>query len=94
MTMTTVGYGDFYPTNVFSYISSTFIMGVGLMVTALPIAIIGGNFAVYHEFNIEREKKRAQEKLELELKSEQVSKHTTVKILIKQATKTFNNVKS
>lgn len=90
--MTTVGYGDFYPTNVFSYITSTFIMGIGLMVTALPIAIIGGNFAIYHEYNEEREKKRAAEKTELELKSEQDLNNMTVKILMKQTTKRFNNI--
>ena len=49
--MTTVGYGDFYPTNWFGYGFAVLIMLAGLMLTSLPIAIIGGNFAVYHEYN-------------------------------------------
>lgn len=92
MTMTTVGYGDFYPTNVFSYISSTFIMGVGLMVTALPIAIIGGNFAIYHEFNEERQRKKKAERMELEIKSDKAAKNPTVKILVRQTRQTINNI--
>lgn len=55
--MTTVGYGDFYPTNWFGYASAIFLMLAGLMLTSLPIAIIGGNFAVYHEYNLKRQQK-------------------------------------
>ena len=54
VTMTTVGYGDFYPTNWFGYGFAVLIMLAGLMLTSLPIAIIGGNFAVYHEYNQKR----------------------------------------
>ena len=52
--MTTVGYGDYYPKNVFGYAVAAVVMLLGLMITALPIAIIGANFSVYHEYNKKR----------------------------------------
>ncbi|KAH3860674.1 hypothetical protein DPMN_023585 [Dreissena polymorpha] len=51
VTMTTVGYGDFYPTTTLSY----FVGGVcavnGLIVIALPIAAIASNFSLFYSRN-------------------------------------------
>lgn len=58
VTMTTVGYGDFFPSGVAGYIVTVCVMIIGFMVTALPVAIIGGNFAMVHEYNQTRENKR------------------------------------
>lgn len=54
VTMTTVGYGDFYPTNALGYVAATMVMIFGLILTALPVAIIGGNFTVYYEYSQRR----------------------------------------
>lgn len=55
VTMTTVGYGDYYPRTWLGYIVAVVIMIAGLMFTSLPIAIVGGNFAAYHSYNRKRE---------------------------------------
>ncbi|XP_052285088.1 potassium voltage-gated channel protein Shaw-like [Dreissena polymorpha] len=51
VTMTTVGYGDFYPTTTLSY----FVGGVcavnGLIVIALPTAAIASNFSLFYSRN-------------------------------------------
>ena len=52
--MTTVGYGDVYPMEVGGYLATAIVMIIGLMVTALPVAIIGGNFTVVYEYNHKR----------------------------------------
>ncbi|KAF6022639.1 hypothetical protein EB796_019052 [Bugula neritina] len=57
VTMTTVGFGDIYPTTIASYIVLVVVMVVGLMVTALPVAIIGGNFTLVYEYNDKRNKR-------------------------------------
>ena len=52
--MTTVGYGDLYPTTSPGYAITVVVMVFGLILTALPVAIIGGNFAVVYEYNVKR----------------------------------------
>ena len=54
VTMTTVGYGDLYPTTAPGYAITVVVMLFGLILTALPVAIIGGNFAVVYEYNVKR----------------------------------------
>ena len=54
VTMTTVGYGDYYPRGVAGCICAVIIMIIGFIVTALPVAIIGGNFAMVYEFDAKR----------------------------------------
>ncbi|XP_067949885.1 potassium voltage-gated channel subfamily B member 2-like [Watersipora subatra] len=56
VTMTTVGYGDMYPTTVSGYLATVVVMIVGLTITALPVAIVGGNFSVVYEHNKKRER--------------------------------------
>ena len=54
--MTTVGYGDIYPATLPGYLITVIVMIAGLTITALPIAIVGGNFSVVYEYNQKREK--------------------------------------
>lgn len=56
VTMTTVGYGDMYPVKAPGYFTAVIVMLAGLTLTALPIAIVGGNFATVHEYNQKRER--------------------------------------
>ncbi|KAL4224966.1 hypothetical protein ACF0H5_015662 [Mactra antiquata] len=51
ITMTTVGYGDFYPTTLFGYIVGTVCAINGLIVLALPIAAIAGTFSDLYSRN-------------------------------------------
>ena len=55
VTMTTVGYGDFFPTTAPGYAAACIVMLSGMIITALPIAIIGENFSTYYKFNKRRE---------------------------------------
>ena len=70
VTMTTVGYGDIYPATLPGYLITVIVMIAGLTITALPIAIVGGNFSVVYEYNQKREK-------ELRLRFERVESTTT-----------------
>jgi ABC-type phosphate transport system permease subunit len=45
ITMTTVGYGDFYPVSTFGYILGVVCAINGIIVLALPIAAIAGVFS-------------------------------------------------
>lgn len=47
ITMSTIGYGDYYPTSTTGYIVGVICAVCGLVLIALPIAIIAGNFADY-----------------------------------------------
>ena len=64
--MTTVGYGDYYPRNGVAYVLAAFVMMLGLMLTALPIAVIGANFSTYYEYK----KKSMKRKVKHESKNE------------------------
>lgn len=48
ITMTSVGYGDHYPTSPQGYLVASFTAVFGLMLLALPIAIIASNFNAYY----------------------------------------------
>lgn len=49
ITMTTVGYGDYYPTSVVGYFIGSACALTGLLILAMPIAIIATNFSTYYE---------------------------------------------
>lgn len=65
VTMTTVGYGDMYPTTLLGCIVASCVMMLGLMITALPVAIIGRNYAILYSYNHERMKRRRVEKKDI-----------------------------
>ena len=68
ITMTTVGYGDYYPTSTAGYLVGVVCAVCGLMLIALPIAIIASNFTDYYTRNrdIERAMRNKKEREERE----------------------------
>ncbi|OWF39581.1 potassium voltage-gated channel protein Shaw-like [Mizuhopecten yessoensis] len=54
ITLTTIGYGDIYPTTTMGYIVGAFCAVCGIVLLALPIAIIAANFAGYYTHNSAR----------------------------------------
>ncbi|KAK3085086.1 hypothetical protein FSP39_024051 [Pinctada imbricata] len=65
VTMTTVGYGDFVPKSGYGYVVGTGCAFVGLIILALPIALVATNFNDFYDRNKER---KDREKLEREIK--------------------------
>ncbi|KAK3257314.1 hypothetical protein CYMTET_33594 [Cymbomonas tetramitiformis] len=62
VTVSSVGYGDYYPTTVFGKVIAVACMTTGVLVLALPVTIIGANFA--NEYcDEEAQLKRKREKL-------------------------------
>nr|KAG5713171.1 hypothetical protein BaRGS_007698 [Batillaria attramentaria] len=49
ITLTTVGYGDFYPTSVCGYFIGSACAVTGVLLLAMPIAVIATNFSHYYE---------------------------------------------
>lgn len=64
VTSTTVGYGDYYPTTAAGKLVGTICMLSGVLVLALPITIIGANFANEYA-NVEEQKKRTSQEATL-----------------------------
>jgi hypothetical protein len=63
VTVTTIGYGDYYPTSAAGKMIAVMTFMVGILVLALPITIIGANFT--DEYALVKEKKlhKQQERL-------------------------------
>ena len=76
VTMTTVGYGDYYPTSMLGHLIAILVMSFGLILTALPVAIIGGNFTLYYEYSLKR-KRLMKQKKKNGLKYEEVKSSST-----------------
>ena len=49
VTMTTVGYGDFYPTSDVGRVFGSVVIILGVITLAMPISIIGGNYQKEYE---------------------------------------------
>lgn len=62
VTATTVGYGDQYPTTSMGYIIAVCMMMFSLIMTALPVGVIGGTFSSEWEKFDEEKKKEADDK--------------------------------
>jgi len=58
-TTTTVGYGDLYPTSVFGKTVAVVTMHLGIILLALPITIIGSNFAAIYSADLAKKAKAA-----------------------------------
>jgi hypothetical protein len=60
VTSTTVGYGDVGPVTSMGYVVATITMVVSLVMAALPVGVIGGNFSqVWDDFGKEKAKENA-----------------------------------
>ncbi|XP_063419278.1 potassium voltage-gated channel protein Shaw-like [Mytilus trossulus] len=69
VTMTTVGYGDMYPKGPLGRVVGATCAMIGILVIAMPIAVIAGNFDDLHKTNNERESyNRIQKEKETERK--------------------------
>ena len=49
VTMTTVGYGDMYPTSDIGRVMGSIVILLGVITLAMPISIIGGNYQREYE---------------------------------------------
>ncbi|XP_060084437.1 potassium voltage-gated channel subfamily C member 3-like [Ylistrum balloti] len=56
VTMTTVGYGDFYPTTPQGYCIGALCSITGILLIALPVAVTSSNFSDFYNFNKYRAK--------------------------------------
>jgi hypothetical protein len=59
VTVTTLGYGDVTPTSVWGKVVAACLAHIGVLVLALPVTILGANFAYYYSQD-ERERKDAE----------------------------------
>ncbi|EDO27915.1 predicted protein, partial [Nematostella vectensis] len=48
ITITTVGYGDMAPKTTQGKLFGSIVAGLSILITALPISIIGSNFSLYY----------------------------------------------
>ena len=62
VTMTTVGYGDSVPKSALGYVVGTLCAFAGIIILALPIAVVATNFNDFYDKNQEREDRKKLEK--------------------------------
>ncbi|XP_013387572.1 potassium voltage-gated channel protein Shaw-like [Lingula anatina] len=85
ITLTTVGYGDFYPTSGPGYVVGAIAAFCGVLLLALTIPIIVSNFFLYYSHSRVRPKKHKKDKLE-----ECDSRHGSVETLSRQTPQNNN----
>jgi hypothetical protein len=69
VTVTTVGYGDFYPTSTPGRIVGVLLFYFGVVMLALPITILGNNFVIeYGKWEKRHEEEKATHKTEAKVK--------------------------
>ncbi|XP_060079864.1 potassium voltage-gated channel protein Shaw-like [Ylistrum balloti] len=54
ITMTTVGYGDFFPTILLGYVVGVVCAVSGVVILSMPIAVISSNFSAYYSLSKEK----------------------------------------
>jgi len=75
VTMTTVGYGDQYPISIPGKIVGCITMFTGLLVIALPVIIVGGNFEqVYQDHRKSKELEDKRDKIIEKMNRKELSK--------------------
>eukprot|EP00397_Hematodinium_sp_SG-2012_P015554 GEMP01015842.1.p1 GENE.GEMP01015842.1~~GEMP01015842.1.p1 ORF type:complete len:522 (+),score=66.94 GEMP01015842.1:106-1671(+) len=95
VTMTTVGYGDRIPYTPQGKVVAAFAMVLGILLIALPVAIVGRKFQeVYDETQMETENNRVQNERVQRRKSARVTRSDTVKIMENCNCKVPNSTKS
>jgi hypothetical protein len=73
VTMTTVGYGDVVPTQAFGQVIGGVVMIFGIVVIALPITVIGSNFATIYKSHVTAETLTAEEREQQEEADDELS---------------------
>lgn len=73
VTMTTVGYGDVVPTQAFGQFIGGVVMIFGIVVIALPITVIGSNFATIYKSHVSAETLTAEEREQQEEADDELS---------------------
>lgn len=81
VTTTTVGYGDIFPITTAGMVVTTITMHLGVLVLALPVTIIGANFAIEVEEQRSVAEQKAQDEEERLRKLEEVCDSTDTKFL-------------
>ena len=71
--MTTVGYGDVVPTQAFGQVIGGVVMIFGIVVIALPITVIGSNFATIYKSHVTAETLTAEEREQQEEADDELS---------------------
>merc|ERR1719456_291593 len=69
VTVTTVGYGDVYPTTPAGKTIATIAILNGIIVLAMPIGVVGANFGTEYYCVLEEKKRRQRMKTQLDTRA-------------------------
>ncbi|XP_069118779.1 potassium voltage-gated channel protein Shaw-like [Argopecten irradians] len=83
ITMTTVGYGDYFPTTLLGYVVGVFCAMCGVVILSMPIAVISSNFSAY--YSLSRDKGRMAKMRKREMKSmKEITNQKNTKLEMKE----------